>query len=111
MMLNVNLSDHKDEQMESHRSILGQQCAQELGLKIARELTSENMKEVLETILSTVTEPYRGLSDSKLALAATLQDQETTGWLPDDTATIVALLGLLAAGVGAAAWFYFKHRK
>jgi hypothetical protein len=110
IMLNVNLSDHKDEQMEAHRSILGQQCAQELGLKLAKELTNENMKEVLEAILMTVTEPFRGLSDAKLEIAGSMQDQETTGWFPEDTMMIVTVLGIVVAGVSAAAWYYLKHR-
>lgn len=61
--LNVNLDDQRDEQLEAHRTILGQTCEKEFGLKLCKEITADNLKEILDALMATVTEPIRGLTD------------------------------------------------
>ena len=68
------------------------------------------MKEVIEAIMLTVTEPYRGMADSKLQIAASMLEQESSAWLPEDSTTIIVLLGILIAGVGTAAYYYMRRK-
>lgn len=63
LLLHSNIGDQKDEQIDAHRSMMGQTIAQEIGIKIFKELNNDNMKEIIDTIMMTVSEPRKGLSD------------------------------------------------
>lgn len=49
--------------------MMGQTIATELGIKLYIELTSNNVKDVTDALMMTVTEPKRGMSDAKLQIA------------------------------------------
>lgn len=54
------------------------------------------------------------MSDDKLEIAQHLVEKERnyTSWLPEDTpTTVIAVMGVLVAGVATAAYFYIKTRK
>lgn len=91
---------------------MGSAISQEVGLKIYKELTSENIKEIVDTIMMTVNEPAKGLSDAKLQIAAALleKDRKYTSWF-DDSTTVIAFAGLIVAGIVTAAFFIMKNKK
>jgi hypothetical protein len=82
-----------------------------MGIKVCKELTSENMKEVIETLMATVTEPQKGLSEAKLQIAAALLESEASGWLPEDASTIALIVGTIVASIGAIAYLYLRIKK
>lgn len=92
--------------------MMGQAISQEVGLKIYKELTNDNMKEIIDTVMMTVNEPAKGLSDAKLQIAAALLEKERTysSWF-DDSTTMIAFAGLVVAGIVTAAFLLIKHKK
>jgi hypothetical protein len=78
---------------------------------VTKELTSENMKEIIDCLMATVTEPSKGLSEAKLQIASALLETESSGWLPEDASTIALIIGTILAGVGAAAMLYLRYKK
>jgi len=82
-----------------------------MGIKVCKELTSENMKEVIESLMATVTEPQKGLSEAKLQIASALLESESSSWLPEDASSIAIIVGTILASVGAIAYFYLRIKK
>lgn len=78
---------------------------------MTKELTSENMKEIIDCLMATVTEPYKGLSEAKLQIASALLENESSSWLPEDASTIALIVGTILATVGAAAMLYYRYKK
>jgi hypothetical protein len=114
VLLHTNIeAEDKNEQEEDHKTMIGQTIAQEVGIKVYKELTNNNVKDVTDALMMTVNEPKRGMSDAKLQIAEEIMEKERryANWLPKNSGTLMAIIGMIAAGAATAAYFYLKSRK
>jgi len=67
--------------------------------------------------MQTVLEPFRGLSDEKLAVIAELLEKESkyfspfaAKWLPQEHTTLMAIVGAIVAGIGVIAYVALRKK-
>ena len=75
------------------------------------------MKQIVATVMQTVLEPFRGLSDEKLAVIAELLEKESKYFsefaarvLPQENTTLMAIVGAILAGIGVISFVALRKK-